>query len=168
MDQGGVLKHLDGANPPIQMASEWTRLLQVSNEGPVLRVQNSKVALFGLEVVASIGQEIPGRDLVGGGIASTGWITVDGEFNEAGSNGSGRVVLELDILRNLNERNNDLTVELGNLGDDTLEGLPKIAASEGKIYDGVSEGHDGEHLTGSPNKYKVFMTRVRMCQKKLR
>ena len=49
----------------------------------------------------------------------------------------------------MNERNDDLTVELGNLGDDTLEGLLKIAGSEGKIYDGVSEGHGGEHLTES-------------------
>jgi len=98
-----VLKHLDGANPSIQLTSEWTRLLQVSNEDLVLRVRNSKIALLGPEVVTSIGQEIPGRDLVGGGIGSTEWITVDGEFNEAGSNGSGRVVLELDILGNLDE-----------------------------------------------------------------
>jgi len=149
MGQGGVLKHLDGTNPSIRLASEWTRLLQVSNEDLVLRVQNSEVALLGPEVVASIGQEIPGGDLVGGGIGSTEWITVDGEFDEARSNGSGRVVLELDILGDLNERSDDLTVELGNLGDDTLEGLPKIAASKGEIHNGVSEGHGGEHLTES-------------------
>ena len=40
-----------------------------------------------------------------------------------------------------------MTVELGNLGDNTLEGLPKIAASEGEIHNGVPEGHSGEHLT---------------------
>ena len=55
MGQGGVLKHLDGANPSIQLASEWTRLLRVSNEDLVLRVQNSKVAPLRPEVVTSTG-----------------------------------------------------------------------------------------------------------------
>ena len=103
MGQGGVLKHLDGANPSIQLSSEWTRLLQVSNEDFILRVQYSKVALFGPEVVAPTGQEIPGGDFVGVSIGSTEWITVDREFDEARSNGGGRVVLELDILGNLDE-----------------------------------------------------------------
>ena len=42
-----------------------------------------------------------------------------------------------------------MTIKLGNLGDDTLEGLPKIAAGKGEIYDGVSEGHGSEDLTES-------------------
>ena len=149
MGQGGMLKHLDSANPSIQLASERTRLLQVSNEDLVLRVQRSEIVLLGPKVIASISQEIPGGDPVGGSIGSTEWFTVDGEFDEAGSRGSGRVILEFHILRNLYERGDDLTVELGNLGNDTLEGLPKVAASEGEIYDGVPEGHGGEHLTES-------------------
>ena len=40
-----------------------------------------------------------------------------------------------------------MTVELRNLGDNTLEGLPEVTPGEREVYDGVSEGHGGKDLT---------------------
>ena len=144
--QGGFVKLLYGTDPSIQLSSERAGLLQVSNEDLVLRIQNGKAVLFGPEVVASSGQEIPGGDLVSGGIGSGEGGAVDRQFNEARSHGSGRVVLDLDVLGDLDERGDDLTVELGNSGDDTLEALPEIGSREGEIHDGVSEGDGGEDV----------------------
>ena len=141
-----VLRHLDGANPSIQRAGERPGLLQVSDKHLILLIQTYEVALAGPEVVASASQEIPGGDLVRGGIGSSEWGTVDGKLDEAGSDGSGRVVLELNVFGNLNERGDNLTVELGNPRDDALKGLPEIAPREGEVYDSVAERYGGKDL----------------------
>ena len=143
---GGVLKRLDRANPSIQLTSKRTGLLQVSNKDLILLIQSDEFALLGPEIVTSSGQEIPGSDLVGSSVGSAERFAVDGEFDQSGSDSSSRVVFKLDVFRNLNERGHDLTVGLGNLGDDALEGFPEIGAREGEIYDGVSEGYGGEDL----------------------
>ena len=136
------MSNLDGADSSIQLAGERARLLQISNKNLVLLVQRDEAALLGPEVVALTGQEISGGDLVGGGIGSAERGTVDREFDC-----SGRVVLELDFPGNLNERGDSLAIELGNLGDDTLEAFPEITPGEGEIDDGVPEGHGGENIT---------------------
>ena len=110
-------------------------------------VQSDEATLLGPEVITSTGQEIPGGDFVSGRIGSGEWGAVDGELDEARSGSSRRVVLEFDVLGNLNERGDNLTVELGNLGDDTLEGLPEITSREGEVYDGVAEGYGVEDPT---------------------
>ena len=115
-------------------------MLQVGDKNLVLLVQNDIIAPLRPEVVTTTGQEIPGRNLVSGGIRSGEGGTVDGKFDKTRSDRSGRVVLDLDVLRNLNERSDRLTVELRNPGDDTLEALPEISSREGEIHDGVSEG----------------------------
>ena len=145
-DVAVYVKYLYGANSSIQLASERTRLPQVSNKNILLLVQTDETTLPGPEVITPIGQEVPGGDPIGGGIGRGERRAIDGELDEAGADGSGGVVLEPDVLRNLNERGDDLTVELGNLGDDALEGLPEIGSAEGDICDGVSEGHGGEDL----------------------
>ena len=97
------LERSNCANPSIQLSSERTRLLQVSDEDLVLCVQRNEVGLLGPEVIASGGQEIPGRYLVGGSIRSTEWFIVDGELDEAGPDGSGGIVLDLDVFGDLNK-----------------------------------------------------------------
>ena len=105
-------KHLNSANPSIQLAGEWAGLLQVRNKDLVLLVQNDVIALLGPEVITSSGQEIPGRDLVISGIGSGEGGTIDGKLDKTRSDRSGRVVLDLDVLRNLNERSDDLAIKL--------------------------------------------------------
>ena len=69
------------------------------------------------------------------------------ELDEAGPGGSDRVIFELDVLRNSDERNSNSTIELGNLGDNTLGGLPEITSRGGEVYGGIAERHVVEELT---------------------
>ena len=137
---------LNRANPSVHLADDRARLLQVIHEDLVLLVQRDVSGLLGPEIIAAICQEIPGGDLVDGGVGSVERFTVDGEFDEAGSDGTSRVVFEPDVLGDLNERCDGQTVELGNPGNDTLEGLPEISSGEGEIYNGAFEWHDGHDL----------------------
>ena len=137
---------LNSANPPIHLEVERVMLPQILNEELHLLFQRFVSGLRGPEIVATICQELPGGDLVDGGVGSVERFTVDGKFDEAGSLDGGRVMLEPDVLGDLNERRDVLIVELGNLGDDALEGLPEISTSEGEIYDGTLEWHNSEEV----------------------
>jgi hypothetical protein len=115
--RASAMSNPDGADPSICLGQKLSPPLAKKSQVVILEAVVSE-ALSGVPLIASSARRDP--------TAAAG------------------LCLNLVFLGNLDERGDSLTIEFGNLGDDTLEAFPEITPGEGEIDDCVPEGHGGE------------------------